>query len=214
MNADRTPCPACASRRSFIGSCAALGAGLLLPSGARAGEVRDLSGEVRVNGRLIGKPLTVYPGDHIVTGPTGSLAVVIEKDAMLIRPGSQMRLQPDGPLLAGLRIITGAVLAVFGPGRNRRLEVPTATMGIRGTGVYLEVMPEASYLCTCYGRTEISDAAGTETREVEATNHNAMYVYGKPQPGGRIASAPLINHTNEELSMLEGLVGRKAPWDR
>jgi hypothetical protein len=39
----------------------------------------------------------------------------------------------------------------------------------------------------------------------------ARYIYRDPQGGSRIAAAPTINHTDEELAMLEGLLGRTCP---
>ena len=43
------------------------------------------------------------------------------------------------------RIVTGAVLSVFSPGAQRKITVRTATIGIRGTAVYVEDMPDRAY---------------------------------------------------------------------
>ena len=53
-----------------------------------------------------------------------------------------------------LRLLTGSLLSVFGErGANQALSVntSTATIGIRGTGIYMEAEPDLTYLCTCYG---------------------------------------------------------------
>ena len=89
-----------------------------------------------------------------------------------------------------------------------------ATIGIRGTGVYMESDPEQSYVCTCYGVTDISainDGESTET--VSATHHDRpLYILGRAQPGNSIRRAPFINHTDQELMLIETLVGRTPPF--
>ena len=47
---------------------------------------------------------------------------------------------------------------MFPKGRQLRLTTQTATIGIRGTGVYVEAEPSQTYFCTCYG---IADVAAT-----------------------------------------------------
>ena len=53
--------------------------------------------------------------------------------------------------MAWLRVVTGAVLSVFSPGESKTLRTSTATIGIRGTAVYLEAEESRTYVCTCYG---------------------------------------------------------------
>ena len=45
-----------------------------------------------------------------------------------------------------LRLLTGKMLAVFGPNNPQRIATATATIGIRGTGVYAEADPDT---CDC-----------------------------------------------------------------
>lgn len=112
-----------------------------------------------------------------------------------------------------LRVLTGAVLTVFSSGRRRRIETKTATIGIRGTGVYVEVEPTRTYVCTCYGVAELVAADDPTVRETVRTEHHdePRYVmaHGAPQ---MIMDAPVINHTDVELTMLEALVGRQPPF--
>jgi len=35
--------------------------------------------------------------------------------------------------------------------KPHHLKTPTATVGIRGTGLYVESQPDLTYVCTCYG---------------------------------------------------------------
>jgi hypothetical protein len=110
--------------------------------------------------------------------------------------------------------VTGKLLSVHGKGRPVRMQTVVATIGIRGTGVYMESDPEQSYICTCYGVTDIASINDKESKEtVSATHHDRpLYILAKAQPGNSIRSAPFINHTDQELMLIETLVGRTPPF--
>jgi hypothetical protein len=107
------------------------------------------------------------------------------------------------------------MLSVFGR-REQTLDIrtPTATIGIRGTGVYTEADAEKTYICTCYGRTLIEAADDPGTREdITARHHDApRWVLARPQNGRRIVPAAFQWHTDLELMTLEALVGREVPF--
>ncbi len=69
------------------------------------------------------------------------------------------------------------------------LELPTATIGVRGTGVYAEPGARRSYYCNCYGTAEIvSSADPAETLTVQTAHHESpVYIYASraesPIPG-------------------------------
>ncbi|MGH8688091.1 MAG: hypothetical protein ACREVQ_10355, partial [Burkholderiales bacterium] len=85
---------------------------------------------------------------------------------------------------------------------------PTSTIGIRGTGVYLEAAPAWTYACTCFGTTEISPLAGGSPAEVASRNHLARRI----DRDGRIVAVPFERHTSAEIARLESLVGRPNPF--
>lgn len=147
-------------------------------------------------------------GDRIVTGPGESIAFVVERDAMLLRQNSTLEL-----VRQGFRLVTGAVLSVFGPGGRRELKTTTATLGIRGTGVYLEAEPQRTYVCVCYGEAVLEPLDEPAARETVRTRHHEQPRYimasGAPQ---RMMPAPVRNHSDAELEMLEALVGREPPF--
>lgn len=172
-----------------------------------------LQGEVRVNGRPGAVGQAIAAGDVLEAGPGAQAVFVVGEDAFLLRAGSRLELQGDGAVVSGLRILTGKLLSVFGQGR-KLVVTSTATAGIRGTGLYVEADPEKSYICTCYGEVELAALNMPETTEVVRTTHHdePRYVYAKGS--GRLiremmVKAPVINHTDEELVMLEALVGRQ-----
>jgi hypothetical protein len=172
-------------------------------------------GEARVNGAPAREGMDVRAGDVITTGSDGELVFVIGKDAMLVRGNARVEVAGRaGALVAdGLRIVTGAVLSVFSPGARRAISVRTATIGVRGTAVYAEDMRGRAYVCTCYGVADIAAADDAAVRETVVTEHHDQprYVY----PAGvaqRIVRAPVINHSDAELILLESLVGREPPF--
>jgi hypothetical protein len=203
-------------RREFLLRSAACGAALLLPATTHAGKLHELDGEVMVNGRLASKANEIRALDVIRTGPGGRVVLTMGKDAFLIRAGSEVEIlgKPKAILLTGLRMLTGALLGVFGKGGPRQLLTATATAGIRGTGIYIEASPARTYFCTCYGTVEIEDQHRTEKRLVVSGYHSPNIIYAEMTDGRMMQKAEFINHTDDELVMLEKLVGRKPPFVR
>ena len=204
------------SRRDFLLRTAACGAALLLPATSHAGKLQEFGGEVMINGRLASRANEVRALDVIKTGTSGRLVLVMGKDAFLIRANSEVEIlgKPKAVLLTGLRILTGALLGVFGKGGPRQILTATATAGIRGTGIYVEASPERTYFCTCYGAVDIEDQHRTEKRLVVSGYHAPNIIYAEMTDGKMMHSAQFINHTDDELVMLEKLVGRVPPFVR
>lgn len=189
---------------------AALAAGTLPPG------VAQVKGDVRINGKPAERGQRVAPGDVIVTGRDGELVFVAERDAFLVRANSRIEFGSAAArgAVTVLRVLTGALLSVFESGARREIRTTTATIGIRGTGIYVETEAQRTYACTCYGEavlTPVDDPAAAET--VRTRRHDQpRYIYGKGMPQ-MMAAAPVVNHTDAELQMLEALVGRKVPFE-
>jgi hypothetical protein len=199
-----------ASRRGWlIGTAALLLVRRALAQGGIQTGLRRVEGDVRVNGAAARPGMQIGPGDSVATG-AGALAVfVVGRDAMLVRQQSRLALLEDG-----LRIAAGAVLSVFEPGRRREIETGTAVIGIRGTGIYVEAEPDRTYVCTCYGEAVLEPRADPAASETVRTMHHDQprYIMAKGAPQ-MIMRAPVVNHTDAELEMLEALVGRKPPFE-
>jgi hypothetical protein len=176
--------------------------------------VRVLEGKVTVNGKAARTAIPIGPGDVIVTGQGAKLVFVLGEDAFLLRGNSRLSLDKPGggnnTVVGGLRILTGALLAVFGKGQ-RRVVTSTATIRIRGTGVYLEVARDQTYLCVCYGDVEVRNKNGAQLRHLISGYHTAAMIYADMRAGQTMAGAEVKKHTDEELIMLESLVGRTSP---
>jgi hypothetical protein len=197
-----------------------------LPEGR---SVFELKGEVRVNGQPATEQTVIKPSDRIETGRNSYVIAAVGANAFILRDRSTLELGGANPLKAALRLVTGKFLGVFGKLGDREqltLHTTAATIGIRGTGVYAESDPDKTYLCTCYGTTQLiaapdyvpgdkkgGKAAQPEMAEITAQHHDApKYILARSENGRKITPAPFINHTDLELMTLEALVGREVPF--
>lgn len=185
-----------------------------LAAGRRRSGMLDVQGEVLVNGAPATVGTALKPGDSVATAAGSSAAFVVGRDAFVIRENSELLTAGGKVLVGSLRLVTGRLLSVFGRG-PRRLVTSTATIGIRGTGVYVEAEDERTYVCTCYGRVDLQANNMPEARETVSTKHHEAprYIYARGEmPIRMIEPAPVFNHTDAELIMLEALVGRVPPF--
>ncbi len=178
--------------------------------------IYSLEGEVFVNDRRADLATRIRAGDRVRTGLRSEIVFVVGGDSFLLRNNSSIEIEGAGFAVRGLRALSGALLSVFAS-RDRSNQVTmratTATIGVRGTGVYLEVEPELTYVCTCYGRVRLAAAADPgDAEDIETKNHDMpRYISAAPRNGSRISPAPIINHSNAELKLLEAIVGRSTP---
>ena len=176
-----------------------------------------LKGEVSVNDQKADKETRIRAGDTVRTGERSEVVFVVGGDSFIMRDNSEMEIGGGNFLIDNLRILTGRVLSVFARRESAQalqVSATTATIGVRGTGMYIEAEPDLTYLCTCYGQIALSASDDpNESELITTTNHDApRYISSQPgQNGARIRSAPVKNHTNVELQLLEELVGRQVP---
>ncbi len=215
------------SRRDFLVYLLSIGAFAAIPGCSSGGAIQSLDkveelpagksiyqfmGDVRVNGQAVSLTTKISPGDTIETFDLSYIIFVVNKDAFILRANSKMTLpepvaQPDTILLN-----RGKLLSVLAS-RQIQIKTPSAFINIRGTGIYLECDPEGSYVCTCYG---ISDLATLDnpaiTETVSATHHDPRYISADPTAAERIQMATFRDHTDDELLLIETLVGRTTPF--
>ena len=204
-----------------------------LPEGK---SIFELKGEVMVNGKPANEGTVITPSDKVTTGANSYVIAAVGANSFILRDRSTLDLGGSNPLKQAMRLVSGKFLGVFGKLAGKQsltLNTPVATIGIRGTGVYAESDPDKTYLCTCYGTTDLAAAADhdfegldvkgkkkkgdepppVEVAQVIARHHDApKYILAQPESGKRITPAPFINHTDLELMTLEALVGRKVPF--
>lgn len=176
-----------------------------------------LSGQVSVDGKAATLQTRINKNSTIETGKRSEVIFASGASSFILRESSRMTLgqhSDNNTVVNALRLFSGKVLAVFAPKSPQRIETVTATIGIRGTGVYAETDPEQTYFCTCYGVTDINaNANPNEKKTVTAQHHDEpVYILANPKGGKSIRKAPFINHTDQELMLIETLVGREPPF--
>ena len=175
----------------------------------------ELRGDALVNGQRLRLEQGIQSGDSLVTGPGSTLMFVVGNAAFHMRQNSQLTVERGNTLsaISVLRLLSGAVVSVFGRGRQRSIQTPTMTAGIRGTGVYTEVFPaedNRSYFCNCYGTVDV--VAGGEKTVSQADYHQSFWAEGAPKNGRLLSPAKAINHTDEELEILAALIDQRTTW--
>ena len=201
-------------RRDVIKAAAAWMAAGALPAALaqqRSNIVQQV-GDVLLNGAQLRSEQVIQAGDSLRTGPGSNLIFTMGNASFLMRQNTTMTVERGATLSAVsvLRLVQGAVASVWNKGASRSIVTPTLTAGIRGTGVYTEVLPEQdnrTYFCNCYGTVDLT-AGGVEIVS-EAQYHQAFW---STTQGAPLTPAGAINHTDEELEFLARLIGQRTAW--
>ena len=216
------------ARRELLLKLAAAGA---LGAGGILGLVRDalsagslpatpgfhhIKGPVGVDDIRASIGMNIKPGHTVMTGIGGEAVYIIGPDAFLQREKTKITFEESGGAQF-MRIVTGSILSVIGKGRDNRprnlqIATPTATIGIRGTGCYIEAEEARTYFCLCYGEAEVTPKGDPKLKETIQTKHHEHPIYINASGGQMMAPANVINHTDDELIMLENAVGRWPPF--
>ena len=128
------------------------------PSKLPAGKsIYRVTGNVQVDGRPATVETAVKAGSTIKTGRDSEIIYAVGQSAYIARANTEVVIQSstDSSIVSGLRLLAGKLLSVFPSGRPVNLQTKVASIGIRGTGVYMEADPEQTYFCTCYGVTDV-----------------------------------------------------------
>lgn len=204
-------------RRDVVGAAAAWTAagGLGTALAQQRSNVVQLVGDANLNGSRLMPGQTIQTGDQIQTGPDSSLVFALGNASFLVRQNSVMTVQRGATLstVSLLRLLTGAVASVWNKGGSRSIITPTLTAGIRGTGVYTEVLPQQdnrTYFCNCYGTVDL-DASGSKKLS-QSEYHQSFWAEAAPREGSRITPAGYFNHTDEEQEFLAKLINQRTYW--
>jgi len=127
-----------------------------------------------------------------------------------MRAQTTIEIQGSSGAISTMIITAGRALTVWSK-KPVAVKAATATIGIRGTGAYFEVLPEEVYFCLCYGEALV-EAPGMPGQEVK-TKHHEQPLLLVPSGGSTAAKpGPFRNHKDDELIMLEALCGREPPF--
>ena len=213
-------------RTLLMGACMTPALLAVLKQGSAQAQERITQGFQTVNGdvRLGGRParvgLQVRPGDVCTTGADGNCVIVIGEHVFLLRENAEVEfelehfeegLDASKSVTERIRVAAGALMGVFATSRMT-VDTPLATIGIRGTGLYVEARDDRDYVCLCYGKAELTPKRKPSlAQRLDTFHHDApRNVFKDPlaHAGRVIAPEKMINHQDEELIMLEALVGR------
>jgi hypothetical protein len=185
-----------------------------LPQGR---SIYRIEGEVLVDGQPATLDTHITANSTVQTGKDGEVIYSVGETAHLQRSESHVTMETkeaNSLVVAGLRVLTGKILSVFPSGKPVRMTTRNASIGIRGTGTYMESDPEQTYFCTCYGTADVSSTSDPTSQETVVSSHHdrPLYILSGEQAGRNIRLAPFINHTDQELMLIEALVGRTPPF--
>jgi hypothetical protein len=218
------------SRRAWLSQVGALSAASIIQNVLANGDmpvmrgIQSIQGTVTVNGVIAKVGTIVKVGDRISTSVNkgSSAVVVIGNDAYMLREDTTIIFQASkkntaagaAEVLESLLIASGKVLSVFGkrsPSQPVMLRAQSATIGIRGTGCYVEVYERRTYFCLCYGEATI-DSAGMSTQNIRTAHHEQPMWLDETSGTMRMEKADFGNHADAELILLEKLTGREPPF--
>lgn len=178
--------------------------------------VVEFVGDIALNGQRMLAQQHIQTGDEIATGPASRLVFVIGNAAFHVRQNSRITVERGITLntVSLLRLLSGAVVSVFGRAGNRSIVTPNLTAGIRGTGVYTEIMDDQggrTYFCNCYGTVDVAAGGGQRTVS-ESSYHQSFWGEPEARNGRFLRPAKAINHTDEELEFLARLIDQRTAW--
>ncbi|KIL97620.1 hypothetical protein CCC_00681 [Paramagnetospirillum magnetotacticum MS-1] len=202
------------NRRRLLTGMAALAAfGAMRPAAAMTppSSLHRVSGAVTVNGKPAGVGTPIANGDMVTAGAEAEAVFTLGDDGFLLRAqGAVSITDRQGERQVDLE--SGRLLSVFGP-KVITLRTPHANVGIRGTAAYLEAHSASTNICVCYGHAVmVPKAAPDRAEEVRTRHHDAPRQFFPAGHDPVMEPYKVINHTDEELVMLEALLGRVPPF--
>jgi hypothetical protein len=176
-----------------------------------ASGVHQIQGSATVNGRPAKAGTPLAGTEKVATGPASMSVLVIRDDAFLLRENTSIEFAGSKGVVSSVLIETGRALAVFGK-KPMTIRAANTSIGIRGTGAYFEVDLREVYFCLCYGEADVDGPGMPTPIRVKTTHHEQPLLL--TETGGVMKASPgaFRNHTDEELTMLEALVGREPPF--
>ena len=202
-------------RREWISAVGALSVCSIISDALAKGDVppgiAKLDGSATVNGRdaKVGTPVNL--GDRVATARGSQAVVVVGSDAFLLRSNTVIEVQGSQGILSSMLVATGQVLSVFSK-KPVAIKAATASIGIRGTGAYIEIHPGHVYFCLCYGEALVEGPGMANAREVKTTHHETPLLLRDDGGIMKVEPGPFQNHSDAELVLLESLVGREPPF--
>jgi hypothetical protein len=161
------------NRRNFlIKSVAATALITTMSSGRGIRQNTRFRGTILVNGKPLSKNTKINANSIIKTRGENSFAkFVIGEDAFIGEANAKVSFKGSNKV-ASIKVHKGTFLGAFKKGRKRKITTTNATMGIRGTAVFVEaISKDKTGFCTYYGKTiAYSNDNISSKKELEATH--------------------------------------------
>ncbi len=172
------------------------------------GYIYDFKSPVLINGKLANKNSPITFGDEIITGSRGRIALRLAGNVYRVGSRSHLTL-PKTEKNFTLKFLFGSVLAVFRSDTPKTIQTLTSVLGVRGTGLYLDIDNEQTYLCTCYGDIDFHDKSNEDNvRHIHSEYHNIVVLNHQTRT---FSSQAMKGHATPNLFELEALAERKPP---
>ena len=129
-----------------------------------------LLGQLFINKKLV-KGSFENLDNALVETQNSKTIVKVDNDVFLIRANSKLKFN----LNKINEVIKGSLHGVFGKREKELLiKIPSGTLGIRGTAIYLELdtQKQRSSLCNCYGHTVVYGNSGKLLRSLNNTKND------------------------------------------
>ena len=175
---------------------------------ADEGVIYDFKGPVLINGKLASKSSPITFGDEIITGSRGRISLRLDGNVYRVGNRSHLKL-PETTKNFTLNFFFGSVLAVFRSDTPKTIQTLTSVLGVRGTGLYLNVDSEQTFLCTCYGDIEFKDKENEgNVRHIHGEYHNIVALNHQTRT---FSTQAMKGHKTSDLFELEALANRTPP---
>ena len=137
----------------------------------------------------------------------------VAANAFMLRPMSEIDISMNTSTVKTLKLISGAVMGVFAPGK-KELITKTCTIGIRGTGIYMqEHTCDSTYICLCYGKADFMDSNDKVFESISSKHHDKpILVSSDKNNAASCKDDKSNNHADSELVALEAMCSRKVPF--
>jgi len=196
------------ARRAFLKASAAIALLPVIGHAEGGSGVKLLAGKTRL--------LKATPKRLVIKTGNEQAAVKVGANAFLLQKNTDVEINTDeGGLIRLVKVATGGLHSAFDPAQlgSRIVSTEHASLSIRGTAHYCEVIPgkDMTYTCCCYGGVDVKAHGSDEVVEQRTTYHEARVVTAK----GSVEAAPYnvpLNHYDDTLPHLEASVGRKPRW--
>tara|TARA_B110000483_G_C18025875_1_gene476787 strand:+ start:151 stop:789 length:639 start_codon:yes stop_codon:yes gene_type:complete len=113
-----------------------------------------LSGELFVNQKLINGNFEGNLNNALIETNKLKAIINIENDFYLIRPETKLKFVSNRLS----EIVKGSIHAIFSKRKKElKIKIPSGTIGIRGTSIFVDLEPEKklTYFCNCHGETNL-----------------------------------------------------------